>query len=136
MITKILKLKSHRMLQLLGLYGVLFLLPVMQNEISTYSSAQAKYSQEKTFEAVKGLYYDLKKLTCSQFGQEAATDDCKKGIYQKSLVKLFSEYEIETEKSANKASKKYWLIYYLFAFAAFFGNYIEYRNEYLNSEKE
>lgn len=127
------KLKLHRYFQLFGLYGVLFLIPVLQNQINNFSGKEEDYKRKQTQAIVEHMYYDVKRLTCDLLGQQATTHDCKKGIYQDIRLSSAIDSEQRIAEDKSKFSSIYWIIYYIFAALGFLGNYIEYRKEYVQS---
>lgn len=129
------KIKPHRYIQLFGLYGVLFLIPVIQQEISHYSSQEDSAKKDKIYYATEQIYYEVQRLVCLGYGQQATTQDCKKGIYQNLTISHAADIENKAEKNGSGAESKYWILYYIFAALGFIGTYIEYRNEYENEKK-
>lgn len=127
------KLKTHRYFQLFGLYGVLFLIPILQNQISTLSGLEDDYKRKQTEAVLQHVYYDVKKLTCEILGQQATTHDCKKGIYQDNVLSGAIDAEKKLAESKSDLLSIYWGVYYLFAIFGFIGNYIEYRKENIQS---
>lgn len=127
------KLKLHRYFQIFGLYGVLFLIPILQQQISDFSGAEDDFKRKQTQFIVEHIYYDVKRLTCEQLGQQATTHDCKKGIYQDLRLSGAIDNERIVAENKSKLLNIYWLIYYIFAVFGFVGNYIEYRKEYTES---
>jgi hypothetical protein len=127
-------MKLHRIFQLIGLYGVLFMIPFLQQQINDYSGEEEKNRWKQTDAIVKHVYYDVKKITCSQLGQSATTHDCKKGVYQDTLLKLALEQEDAAASKKSDSISSFWIIYYIFAFFAFVGAAIEYRKEYENDK--
>ncbi|HBC3436659.1 TPA: hypothetical protein KDX59_004746 [Vibrio parahaemolyticus] len=128
-----LKLKLHRYFQLFGLYGVLFLIPILQNQISNFSGQEEDYKRKQTQVVVEHMYYDVKRLTCEILGQQATTHDCKKGIYQDQRLSGAIDGEKRVAEDKLEFSSFYWIVYYLFAALGFIGNFIEYRKEYVQS---
>ncbi|WP_064668594.1 hypothetical protein [Pseudoalteromonas prydzensis] len=127
------KLKLHRYFQLFGLYGVLFLIPILQNQINSFSGAEDEYKRKQTQFIVEHMYYDVKRLTCDLVGQQATTHDCEKGIYQDKRLSGAIDNEKRVADDKSKFLSLYWIAYYLFAALGFLGNYIEYRKEYVQS---
>jgi len=119
--------------QLIGLWGVLWLIPVLQQQVNNYSDAKKEYEIKSIYYIVEQLYYDIKILTCKQLGQNATIPDCNKGIYQDERLKFATNRAKENESKEIKYLSKYWIIYYIFTFFLLIGNYIEYRKEYRNS---
>lgn len=124
----------HRFIQLIGLYGVLFLIPILQHQINTYSGAEDDYKTKRIQYVVEHLYYDVKQLVCRQLGQAASSHDCKKGIYQDPRLKSAVGQEQEVANKKKSTLAWYWIVYYVFAVFGFVGTYIEYRKEYVNSK--
>lgn len=129
-------IKFNRAIQLIGLYGVLFLIPFIQQAINEYSSAEDDYKRKQTYFIVKHLYYDIKSLTCSQLGQQATTHDCKKGIYQDNQLNFALEQEKEAADRKSEILSIFWYVYMFCAFCAFIGTYVEYRKEYIKETAE
>lgn len=128
-----LKLKFHRYFQLFGLYGVLFLIPILQQQISGLSSLEEDYKRKQNEAVIQHMYYDVKQLVCKQLGQESTTHDCKKGIYQDIQLSFAIEGENSAAEEKAKLLNKYWIFYYIIAVTGLFGNYLEYRREYIES---
>lgn len=128
-------MKLHRIFQLIGLYGVLFMIPFLQQQINDYSGEEDKNRWKQTDAIVKHVYYDVKKITCSQLGQSATTHDCKKGVYQDIVLKSALKQEEAAADKKSDSLSSFWIIYYIFAFFAFLGAAIEYRKEYENDKK-
>ncbi|TMP02374.1 hypothetical protein CWC11_18580 [Pseudoalteromonas sp. S3178] len=128
-----LKLKPHRYFQLLGLYGVLFLIPILQQQINDLSGLEDDYKRKQNEAVIQHMYYDVKQLVCKQLGQEATTHDCKKGIYQDMQLSFAIESEKKAAEDKAELLSKYWYIYYFIAIIGLIGNYLEYRKEYKDS---
>lgn len=127
-------MKQHRIIQLIGLCGILFLVPFMQELISNYSSEKEDAKREQVRSIIEHIYYDVKSLTCIQLGQEATSHDCNKGVYQDILLKLAIDQEKEAENKKSDAFSTYWIMYFIFASLLFLGPYIEYRREYIEEQ--
>ena len=123
------KLKVHRSFQLLCLYGMLFLIPILQNQINNFSAQEEDYQRKQTQVIVEHMYYDIKRLICEILGQQATTHDCKKGIYQDQRLKLAVNDEKRVTQDKAKFLSIYWIAYYCFALFGFIGSLIEYLNE-------
>ena len=128
-------MKLHRIFQLIGLYGVLFMIPLLQQQINDYSGEEDKNRWKQTDAIVKHVYYDVKKITCSQLGQSATTHDCKKGVYQDIVLKSALKQEADAANKKSEFLSSFWIFYYFFAVCASLGATIEYRKEYVNDKK-
>ncbi|HHF3232826.1 TPA: hypothetical protein ACPJ2O_004434 [Vibrio diabolicus] len=123
-------MKSHRIFQLVGLYGVLFLIPIIQFQLNSYSSSEDYHQRKQIQNVVNHMYYDVKALVCETLGAEFTTHDCNKGIYQDRLLNFNSTQEHESAEKKNVITLRYWILYYFVAFMGFVGSYIEYRREF------
>ncbi|MGP1720512.1 hypothetical protein [Shewanella frigidimarina] len=127
------KLKLHRYFQLLGLYGVLFLIPIIQNQLNNFSGQEENYKRKQTEAVIQHIYYDVKTLNCELLGQQATSHDCKKGIYQDIVLSGAIDSEKRVVEDKSKIMSKYWVFYYFFAVLGFIGNFIEYKKEYVQA---
>lgn len=128
-----LKLKLHRYFQLFGLYGVLFLIPILQHQLNNFSGQEDDYKRKQTQAVVQHMYYDVKRLNCELLGQKATSHDCKKGIYQDKVLSGAIDNEKRVAEDKSKFSSVFWRVYYFFAALGFLGNFIEYRKEYVEA---
>ncbi|EPX4135593.1 TPA: hypothetical protein P0E23_005299 [Vibrio harveyi] len=129
------RMKPHRYFQLIGMYGALFLIPVLQYQINYYSGNEESAQRTQVNEVVRDIYYMNKRLICTLLGQEFTAQQCKKGIYQNSSLGRAVNDEQSSGTNKNDALSKFWIIYAIFAGAAFLGNIIEYTKEYENERK-
>lgn len=67
------KLETHRIIQLLSLYGMFLFLPYFQIQINQYDSAENELRNIKNEAVIHDIYYEVKTLTCELLGQEHTT---------------------------------------------------------------
>ncbi|WP_024461033.1 hypothetical protein [Marinimicrobium sp. LS-A18] len=127
-------MKAHRFIQLIGLYGMLVLIPIFQHQVSYHSSEEESYERKKIFNVVEHLYYDIKNIACTEYGQKASIHDCDKGMYQDLGLSSTVDFERESEENRSTSMKAFLVVYYFFSIIAFLGTGIEYRKEYLQSK--
>ena len=130
----IITMKAYRLLQLVGLYGMLFLIPLFQNQVNTHEAKEIN-SKVETVESIShSLFYLVKQLSCQQVGQEHTMYDCSKGIYQDKSIAHSESSERRATTDKRESLSWFWWVYYGFAACSFLGTTIDYRKEYLHEK--
>lgn len=129
-------MKPHRIMQLFGLYGMLFLIPLFQFSFNQHSSEEEYHQRKQIFDVVKNNYYQTKIITCTEYGSTGTGHDCEKGVYQDLGLKMSLKYESQAGDKKNNSMILLWVVYYIFALFGFFGAFFEYRKEHSNSKQK
>ncbi|MCU8058418.1 hypothetical protein RA178_20370 [Shewanella oncorhynchi] len=130
------KLETHRIIQLLSLYGMFLFLPYFQIQINQYDSAENELRNIKNEAVIHDIYYEVKTLTCELLGQEHTTLDCKKGVYQNTKANSMEKIRNTMEEEKKVSELKYYYLYFILASFAIWGTLKEYINEYERNHKE
>ncbi|KZW99462.1 hypothetical protein JL49_17045 [Pseudoalteromonas luteoviolacea] len=127
---------TSRFMELIGLLGVLFLIPFIQFQINEIASYEDRYHREEIKAVTRQVYNDVQKLICEQLGEQAGNHDCTKGVYQDGVVQVAIEAQETFAEFRAEFVRDYWITVGVFGFVILTAAYIGFRREYRLKEQE
>jgi hypothetical protein len=124
----------HRILQILALFFILILIPIIQYSLNSYSQSAEEARNKQTDVKIDNIYYFTSRLNCNLL-DERFKQNCDKGVYYDPQIKSASHSEVQANKSFGKLTVFFWCLYSFASLLMLFGTYKEYRFEYINYEK-